>query len=250
MNIAIIGYGKMGQEIEKVAKDEEINVISTIDPNNSAAKFSQINMESLKNVDVCIDFTVPNTVVDNIKEVSRLGVNMVVGTTGWYDNLDKVRQIVEDASIGFIYSSNFSIGVNIFFRIVEEASKIVNNIEDYDIYSYELHHKRKIDSPSGTARVIGNIIMKNVDRKSKVVYGNLNRKIKSNELHIGSIRGGYIPGTHIVGFDSEVDTIELKHTARSKKGFAIGAVIAAKWLKDKKGFFEISDFMKYLIEGG
>ena len=250
MNIAIIGYGKMGHEIEMVAKYEELNVVSTIDPNNSEAKFSQINMESLKNVDVCIDFTAPNAAVDNIKAVSKLGVNIVVGTTGWYDNLDKVKKIVEDASVGFIYSSNFSIGVNIFFRIVEEAVGIINNIEEYDIFGYELHHKRKTDSPSGTAKAIGDIILKNLDRKSKVVYDKLNRRLKPNELHIASIRGGDIPGTHIVGFDSESDTIELKHSARSRRGFALGAVLVARWLKNKKGFFEINDFMKHTIGGG
>lgn len=250
MNIAIIGYGKMGHEIERVAKEEELNVVSTIDPNNSEAKFNQINMESLKNADVCIDFSAPYAVVDNIKAASKLGVNIVVGTTGWYDNLDKVKQIVDDTSIGFIYSPNFSIGVNIFFKIVEEAVGIINNVEDYDIFGYELHHMRKIDSPSGTARAIGDIILKNLDRKFRVIYDKLNRQLKPNELHIASIRGGNTPGTHIVGFDSEADTIELKHTARSRRGFVLGAILAAKWLKNKKGFFEIGDFMKHIIDGG
>ncbi len=247
MNIAIIGYGKMGREIECIAKSHGLNVASIIDPNNSNASFSKITEKSIKNVDVCIDYSIPNAVIDNIKAVSKFGINMVVGTTGWYDSLDKVKQIVKDTSIGFVYSSNFSIGVNVFFRIVEEACKTLNNIDEYDIYCCELHHKQKIDSPSGTAKVIGNIILKNIDRKSKIVNNNLSGKIRSDQLNIASIRGGNIPGTHIVGFDSEVDTIELKHTARSKKGFAMGSILAAKWLQGKKGFFEINDFMKYII---
>jgi 4-hydroxy-tetrahydrodipicolinate reductase len=250
MNIAIVGYGKMGHEIETVAKDEELNVISTVDPNSTDAKFGQINMESLKNVDICIDFSMPDVVIGNIEKISKFGVNIVEGTTGWYNDLDKVKKIVNDSSIGFIYSSNFSIGVNIFFRILEKTCEMIDKIEEYDILCYELHHKRKMDSPSGTAKTIGDIILKNIDRKSKIVYNKLDRKIMPDELHIGSVRGGYIPGTHVVDFDSEADTIELKHTARSRKGFAIGAVLAAKWLKDKKGFFNIDDFMKNLLTGG
>jgi len=250
MNIAIIGYGKMGHEIEMVAKDEGLNVTSTVDPNSTEAKFSQINIKSLENVDVCIDFTVPDAVVNNIKEISKLGINMVEGTTGWYDDFDKVKKIVDGTSIGFIYSSNFSIGVNIFFRILGETCKMMNKIEEYDILCYELHHKRKIDSPSGTAKTIGDIILKNIDRKSKIVYNKLNRKIMPDELHIASVRGGYIPGTHIVNFDSEADTIEIKHTARSRKGFAIAAVLAAKWLEGKKGLFSVDDFIKNLFARG
>lgn len=250
MNIAIIGYGKMGREIECIAKSHGLNVASIIDPNNSKASFSKITEKSMKNVDICIDYSIPNAVVDNIRAVSKFGINMVVGTTGWYDSLDKVKQIVKDTSIGFVYSSNFSIGVNVFFRIVEEACKTLNNIDEYDIFCYELHHKQKLDSPSGTAKVIGEIILKNIDRKSKIVNNNLIGKIRSDQLNIVSIRGGNIPGTHIIGFDSEFDTIELKHTARSRKGFAMGSILAAKWLQGKKGFFEINDFMKCIINGG
>ena len=247
MNIAIIGYGKMGREIEKISKLKGINVVSTIDPNSSGAKYKEINEESMRNVDVCVDFTHPSAAVDNIKKISNLKKNIVVGTTGWHDKIDEVKEIVRKSSIGFVYASNFSIGVNIFFRIIEHAAKIMNSVEDYDIYGYELHHNKKADSPSGTAKAIGDILIKNIKRKNKLLFEKIDRKIEPNELHIASVRAGSIPGTHVVGFDSSADTIELKHTARNREGFALGAVMAAQWIQNKKGFYTIDDMMKSII---
>ena len=235
MNIAIIGYGKMGHEIEKMARARGIIVKSIIDYSNSGANFREINEESMKNVDVCIDFTAPNAVVDNVKKISKFGKNIVVGTTGWNERLDEVRNIVTDRDMGFIYASNFSIGVNIFFRIVENAAKIINKIDAYDVYGYELHHSKKLDSPSGTAKSIEKILINNIKRKK--------------EVHFASLRSGFIPGTHVVGFDSSTDTIELKHTARNREGFALGAIMAAEWINGRKGFFEINDMMKEIIGG-
>ncbi len=250
MNIAIVGYGKMGHEIEKAAKSKGITVKSIIDPSATGAKYSEINEQSMREVDVCIDFTNPEAVVDNIKKISRFKNNIVVGTTGWYGKLDEVKKIVEKSGIGLIYASNFSIGVNIFFKMIENAAKIINKAQDYDIYGYELHHNKKVDSPSGTAKTIGEILVKNISRKQKLVYNKLDRKIEHNELQIASIRSGSIPGTHVVGFDSTSDTIELKHIARNREGFALGAIMAAQWIKNKNGFYTINDVMDSVIGGG
>ena len=151
---------------------------------------------------------------------------------------------------GLIHSSNFSIGVNVFFKIIENAARMFNKIEEYDVYGYEMHHNKKIDSPSGTAKTIGNILINNIKRKDKLLFEAINRKIQPNELHFASVRAGAIPGTHAVGFDSDADTIELKHTARNREGFALGAIMAAKWIKNKKGFYTIDDMMDSIMESG
>lgn len=247
MNIAIIGYGKMGHEIEKAAKAKGINIKSIIDPNSSDAACKEINEESMHDVDVCIDFTTPAAVVDNIKKISKFKKNIVVGTTGWYDSVNEAKDVVKKGDIGLICSPNFSIGVNIFFKIVENAAEIVNKIGDYDVFGYELHHNKKIDSPSGTAKTLGEILIKNIKRKNSLLFDKIDRKIEPNELHFASVRAGFIPGTHVVGFDSSADTIELKHAARSREGFALGAVMAAQWINGKKGFYTIDDMMKSMI---
>lgn len=250
MKISLIGYGKMGKEVEKIARLRGIEVVSIIEPSiqNSGIMHSSISPESLKDADVAVDFTVPSSVIENIRKVAALKKNMVVATTGWYDSLDEAKRIVENSGIGFIYSSNFSIGVNAYFKVVEEAAKVFNRLEMYDVYGYELHHNQKMDSPSGTAKTIGDILIRNVHRKKKLLYEKIDRKISPDELHIASIRAGSIPGTHVVGFDSDADTIEVKHVARSRSGFAVGALMAAEWVKGRKGFFTINDFMKDFLK--
>lgn len=248
MNIAIIGYGKMGREIERIANLKGIKVVSIIDPNEKGAHM-QIDENSMRNVDVCIDFTTPNSVIGNIEKISKYKKNIVVGTTGWYGKMGRVRNIVGKSRIGLIYASNFSIGVNLFYRIVENAAKLANKIDAYDVYGCELHHNKKIDSPSGTAKTIGDILIKNIKRKNKLVFDRMDRKIAPNELHFASVRAGSIPGTHIIGFDSSADTIELKHEARNREGFALGAIMAAKWINGKKGLYTIEDMMKSMGVG-
>lgn len=234
MKIAIVGYGKMGKEIERIAKLKSISVSSIIDPNEASAH-KAIDDNSMKNADVCIDFTRPDAVIENIRKISKFGKNIVVGTTGWHDELEEAKEIVKNSNIGLIYASNFSIGVNVFFRIVENAAKMVNNLGDYDVFGYELHHSKKLDSPSGTAKSIEKILISNIKRKK--------------EISFASVRAGSIPGTHVVGFDSSADTIELKHTARNREGFALGAIMAAEWIQNKKGFFDINDMMSEVIGG-
>lgn len=246
MKIALIGYGKMGHEIENVAKAKGISTIK-IDPNTQDVDYKEINEESMKDVDVCVDFTHPDSVVGNIEKISKFKKNIVVGTTGWYDRLDEAKKIIEEAGTSLMWSGNFSIGVNIYFKIIENAAKIMNKFDDYDVFVHEFHHNKKADSPSGTAVMIGKILIDNIERKSKVVTEELKRKIEPDELHISSTRGGYIPGTHIVGFDSAADTIELRHTARNRQGFALGAIIAAQWIQGKKGFHDIDDLLGNLL---
>lgn len=246
-NIALIGYGKMGKIIRRLAEEKGHTIKVVIDP-NCENTMKEITAETLEGVDVCIDFTHPSVIIDNIRKVASLGKNIVVGTTGWYYQMNEVKKIVEESGIGLIWSGNFSIGVNAFFRIVENASKIFNNIETYDAMVHEFHHNQKADSPSGTASMIGKIVLDNLDRKDKIVEDRLARKIEPNELQVSSTRGGSIPGTHSVIFDSPQDTIELRHTARSREGFATGSVLAAEFINGKKGFFSINDLMDDLIK--
>ncbi|MCK5282580.1 MAG: 4-hydroxy-tetrahydrodipicolinate reductase [Nanoarchaeota archaeon] len=245
MKIAIVGYGRMGKEVEAIAKSKEHEVV-TIDP-NCRADFPEINEESMKNVDAAIDFTIPETALKNAKLYNQLKINTVMATTGWYDKMEEMKSNVSD--IGFIWAGNFSIGVNVLFRILDCASKIINNIDSYDISAFEMHHKGKKDSPSGTAKMLADIILKNVDRKKKLATEKLNREIAEDELHFASMRGGSIPGTHKIIFDSEADTIEITHTARNRSGFAVGSVMAAEWIKGKKGFYNIDDLMNEIIGG-
>jgi 4-hydroxy-tetrahydrodipicolinate reductase len=247
MKLALIGYGKMGKAIEKIAKEKGHEIKSIIDPNYPEF-FKNIDEESLKDVDVCLDFSNPQEIINNIKKVAELKKSIVVGTTGWYDSFKEVKELVENKGIGLIWSGNFSIGVNAFFRIVENASKLFNNLEEYDVLGCEIHHKNKLDSPSGTAKMLGELLINNIERKEKIIFEKLDRKIESNELHFSSIRGGSIPGVHKIIFDSNSDTIELNHVARGREGFATGALIAAEFINRKKGFYNINDLMDKIME--
>lgn len=248
MRIAIIGYGKMGHAIEAMAKSQGIEIASIIDPASAGATHTSITAEALKNADVAVDFTSPKTVLQNVELVAGAGKNMVVGTTGWYDQMESVKAAVKKYDTGFVYSPNFSIGVNLFFRIVRRAAVLMDQFPSYDPFVYEIHHNQKTDAPGGTAKILGDIVVKNVKRKKKMVFDRINdRKIEPDELHVGSIRGGYIPGVHVVGFDGEADTIELTHTARSRTGFAEGAVMASKWINGKKGFYTLDDIISGMV---
>jgi len=247
LNIAIIGYGRMGKAVEKIALERKHSVI-TVDPIDPKANFKEINSDSIKNADVCIDFTVPTIALENAKKISSLGKNLVMGTTGWYDEMDEMKKSVQN--IGFLWSGNFSIGMNVFFEIVRKTASIMNNLPEYDAAVYEIHHNQKKDSPGGSAQIIGKIITEEMDRKKKIV-GNAftERKPEPEELHVASVRCGSTPGVHTVIFDCPIDTIELKHTARGREGFALGAVMAAEFLRGKKGFYTIEDLMKTIVGG-
>ena len=249
VRIALIGYGRMGRIIEGMAQEKGHEIVAVIDPYCNGC-LANITEETLGDAEVCVDFTHPGVAMDNIRQIAALGRNMVIGTTGWYDQMDEVRETVEESGVGLIWSGNFSIGVNAAFRIFEAAARIFNNLPDYDVLAHEFHHRNKADSPSGTAKMIGRILLDNIDRKTELVYEMLDRRIEPHELHFSSSRGGAIPGTHLVTFDSAVDTIEIRHTARGREGFAVGAILATEFIPGRTGFYTIDDLMKNIIMGG
>jgi 4-hydroxy-tetrahydrodipicolinate reductase len=238
--LALIGYGKMGKEIERAAKAKGLTVAAVFDEHNNADG-EGLTEHSLKGVDVCVDFSTPSAVLANIEAVSSCGKNMVVGTTGWYDHLDRVKAMVRAAKTGFLYSSNFSIGVNVFLQIVSQAAHLLDRYPEYDAAVAEAHHRGKADSPSGTALAIGAAIIQGMKRKSEIFSETSHGRITPHHLHISSTRVGQVTGTHRVVFDAEADSIELVHTAKDRSGFVQGAVIAAEWLKGKKGMYTMRD---------
>lgn len=248
MNIALIGYGNMGREVEKAALKKNHTITQKIDPRVQDADTTEITEHSLSGADVCIEFTHPESVIENIQRVVNIGIPIVVGTTKWFDHLNEIEQLVKDKNGSLIYAPNFSLGMNLFFKICETAAGIMNNFNDYDIGGFESHHNKKADAPSGTARKLAQLLIDNIDRKRNAVFHLGDRKIKPDELHFSSLRTGSIPGTHQILFDSEPDTITLTHTARSRQGFATGALTAAEWIKDKKGIFSFDEMMNELIK--
>jgi 4-hydroxy-tetrahydrodipicolinate reductase len=249
VNIVISGYGRMGKIIVNKAKDRGHNIIATIDPLDSEASHKVITPEILKKADIVIDFSIPETALENAKRVCSVGKKIVMGTTGWYSKMDEMKKLTSTEGSAIIWSGNFSLGVNIFFSILDRASQIMNSFSEYDPFIHEFHHNKKADSPSGTASMMGDIVLKQIDRKSTIISEELKRQINPEELHISSTRGGSVPGTHLLTFDSPVDTIELRHTARGREGFAVGAVTAAEWIKNRNGFFSINDMMQDIIQG-
>lgn len=241
MKIALIGYGNMGQEVEKVIKENGKHEIVSI----SYKRLEDgLDLAGIKKAEVAIDFTAPDSILENIKKISKLGVNMVIGTTGWYDKMEQVKQIFRNSKNGLIYGQNFSIGANIFFQIVGNASKMFSKFEGYDVYGLEMHHSGKKDSPSGTARKLSSIIMENFPKKSLLQSGRLDRKIEPKELHFASVRGGVNPGFHQVIFDSLADEIRLEHIAHGRRGFAQGAILAAEFIKGKKGIHSFDELFE------
>jgi 4-hydroxy-tetrahydrodipicolinate reductase len=242
MNLALIGYGKMGKEVERVAHERGCKIIKIFEVDQNADGIA-ITREALKSVDVCIDFSSPEAVLRNIEAVADSGKNIVVGTTGWYDRLDYVRKLVKEKKIGFLYAPNFSLGVNIFAQIVMDASHLFERYAQYDVSISEIHHRGKADTPSGTALTLGSTILQAIKRKSELVTDTLHGAIKPHQLHVTSTRMGTVTGKHTVLFDSDADSIELVHTAKSRSGFAQGAIVAAEWLKGKKGFYTMRDVL-------
>ncbi|MEX2145109.1 MAG: 4-hydroxy-tetrahydrodipicolinate reductase [Candidatus Spechtbacterales bacterium] len=241
MNIALIGYGSMGSVVRRVAEERGHKIVSIIDPKAPEAAALVPNAEALSDADVAVDFSAGESVLDTIRICKESGVNLVVGTTGWYDKLQEAKNLAE--GIGFLWSSNFSIGVNIYFKVVEAAAKQMDKFDEYDVWGHEIHHYNKADSPSGTAKTLEKILLDNIERKTSAVEDKLDRKRKDEEIHFSSVRGGAVNFGHTIGFDSAADRILITHEARSRDGFALGAVKAAEWLKGKKGFFEMQDFL-------
>ncbi|MEG1617057.1 MAG: 4-hydroxy-tetrahydrodipicolinate reductase [Bacteroidales bacterium] len=237
MKIALIGYGKMGHTIERIAIDRGHEIVSIIDRDNQ----EDFNSDAFKSADVAIEFSMPASAMENYRKCFAANVPVVAGTTGWLDQMPEIKQACEQDGKTFFYASNFSIGVNIFFALNKYLAKIMNNYPAYNVRMEEVHHIHKLDSPSGTAITLAEGILENVDRKTKWEEG---REPAADELEITAFRRDEVPGIHTVIYESDVDTISMTHDAKSREGFALGAVVAAEFVKGKKGFLTMADLMK------
>jgi 4-hydroxy-tetrahydrodipicolinate reductase len=222
--LALVGYGKMGRMLENLAPELGFEVGLKLDEFNNIDG-AGVTAENFDGIDVAIDFSIPPVVADNAEKLASVGVNVVIGTTGWLDQLARVQAAVERDNIGLVHGANFSVGVQVFYRIVQEAAAVLANEADYDAWAYEIHHKMKKDAPSGT-------LLRLVEKMREAGYSRI--------IDQASNRAGSVPGSHQVGFDSEADTIQLIHTARSREGFARGALRAARWVIGRKGLYEFS----------
>ena len=232
MKIALLGYGKMGQVIERIALERGHEIVLKKDENNT--------FDGLSNADVAIDLSVPMAAVENISSCFHANVPVVSGTTGWLEHYDDMAQLCTAKNGGFISSSNFSLGVNIFFEINEYLAKIMSKFDSYSVEMEEIHHTQKLDAPSGTAISLAKGVIEN----SSYTEWTLENP-SPNQIHIETKRLGTIPGTHTVTYNSAVDAIEIKHTAHNREGFALGAVIAAEWIVGKQGIFTMKDVLEF-----
>ena len=235
MKISIIGYGKMGKAIEKIALERKNAISCKINSSNS------INEITSKNTDVAIDFTGPDVAFDSISYCLNNKIPVVSGSTGWLDQYDEIKALCDTNKGAFFYASNFSIGVNIFFKLNTLLASIMNTQNSYDVSMEEIHHTEKVDSPSGTAITLAEGIIDQIDTKSNWINTKSNQK---QDVEIISKRIDKVPGTHTINYSSSVDSIEIKHTAHSREGFALGAVLAAEWLHGKQGVFGMNDMIK------
>lgn len=238
MKIALIGYGKMGKTIEQIALQRGHQIVSIIDINNTA----DFDSEAFRSADVAIEFTTPATALNNYMRCFAANVPVVSGTTGWLDHLDEVKAKCEQEGKTFFYASNFSVGVNIFFALNRYLAKIMNNFPAYDVRMTEVHHIHKLDAPSGTAITLAEGILEHIDRKERWT---LETAEQPTDLPIHAIREGEVPGIHEIVYESEADTISIKHDAKSRAGFALGAVIAAEFTAGKKGFLGMNDLFHF-----
>lgn len=238
MKIALFGYGKMGKEIEQIALQRKHEIILKIDLHNA----DSISKEDLQKCDAAIEFSAPHSAISNMTKCFDAGIPVVVGTTGWYDKKEEMKKLCTEKNGCLFYASNFSIGVNIFFKVNEQLAKMMNNYFDYNVSMEEIHHIHKLDAPSGTAISLADQIIENIKRKTKYVN---TKTTQPEELEIISKREGEVPGTHTVKYFSAIDDIEIKHTAHNRKGFALGAVLAAEFVKGKKGIFGMENLLQF-----
>ena len=236
MKIALIGYGKMGKEIEKIALDRGHEIVLKIDITNP----EDLNIENLKKADVAIEFTIPASATANYKLCFEAGIPVVSGTTGWLEKQAEVHQLCKDLNGTFFYSSNYSLGVNIFFALNKKLAELMANHNEYSVEMKEIHHTQKLDAPSGTAITLAEGIIENMPAKKSWVNHTTG---VSDEIGIISEREGQVPGTHIINYDSEVDYIEITHCAKNRKGLAFGAVLAAEYSFGKKGILTMNDLL-------
>lgn len=239
MKIAIIGYGKMGHLIEEIAKERGHKIVCIIDADNT----DDFDSHAFKNADVAIEFTTPGTAVDNILASFAAEVPVVVGTTGWTNALPDIKDMCDKGRGTMMWAPNFSIGVNLFMAFNRYVAKVMNDFPEYTPSMTEIHHIHKLDHPSGTAITLAEEIVEEVTRIDKWEEPQPGKEMSRHSLPVDHVREGEIPGTHIIRWNSDVDIITLTHEAKSRRGFAMGAVKAAEWLKGKRGFFSMGDML-------
>lgn len=239
MKIALIGYGKMGHEIEKIARERGHEIVCIIDMNEE----DKFNSREFKSADVAIEFTSPESALQNYKQAFAAGVPVVSGTTGWLAHLDEIKEACEKNGKTFFYASNFSLGVNIFFALNNYLAGLMNRYPGYDVRMEETHHIHKLDAPSGTAITLAEDILAHIDRKERWALGN--DTPGDGTLRIDAFREGEVPGIHSIVYESDADTIRITHDAKNRKGFALGAVLAAEFTNGKKGFLTMEDLLDF-----
>ena len=240
LKIALLGYGKMGKEIENIAIEKAHTIIARID---NAEDWKE-QEKQLHEPDIAIEFSTPDTVLDNISCCFAIALPIIVGTTGWYHKLESIKEECKNKNASMLWASNFSIGMNIFFKINTMLAQLTNKFPEYKAHIHEIHHTQKLDAPSGTAIAIANGIIENTkDLDSWELTNDVKHSSKS-VLPISYDRVGQVPGTHIVTYQSEIDDLSIKHEAKSRKGFATGAVLAAEWMMGRKGFYSMDDVLK------
>jgi 4-hydroxy-tetrahydrodipicolinate reductase len=255
----------MGKMIEQVAQSRGHEIALVVDPaldpsgepdaprtaagekDGQTRRATSLSPDLLAGVDVAIEFSLPDAVEENVAAYLTAGVPVVMGTTGWLDRVDAVTRKIEEAGGALLYGANFSIGAHIFFRTAETAAALIADLPEYDMLVHEMHHRNKKDSPSGTALTLAERLLSANPRKSRIETGRLDRAPEPEELHVSSTRGGAVPGTHTLFLDSAADTVEVRHTARSREGFALGAVRGAEWVAGKKGVFQVEQFVTELL---
>ena len=230
MKIALLGYGRMGKEIEQIALQRGHEIV---------IKTSSKNNYDISLADIAIDFSVPTSAFHNISNCFNNNIPVISGTTGWLEKYDDAIELCKEKNGAFIYASNFSLGVNIFFELNNQLAKMMNTLEDYNVIIEEIHHTKKLDAPSGTAITLAEGIINNSSKREWSLDG----ESSEENIPITAIRTPEVPGTHTISYNSNIDSIDIKHTAHSRKGFALGAVVAAEWLVDKKGVFSMKDVL-------
>lgn len=238
MKIALIGYGKMGKTIERIAKERGHEIVSVIDVDNR----EDFESAAFKSADVAIEFTMPTVAQENVRRAFVAGVPVVCGTTGWIENLQQLKNEVQDQDNTLFWSSNFSLGVNVFMAVNKYLARLMNRFPEYDVEMTEVHHTQKLDAPSGTAITLAEGILENLERKTS---WSKETASAPEEIAIKSIREGQVPGTHTIVYDCDVDTITITHEAKNREGLALGAVVAAEFTAGKKGFLGMNDLLKF-----
>ncbi|MEX2115742.1 MAG: 4-hydroxy-tetrahydrodipicolinate reductase [Bacteroidota bacterium] len=243
MTIALIGYGRMGKEVERLALERGWSIALRLTSRSTAP-----SEKDVAGIDVGVHFAHPSSVTETVATWTRFRKHLVIGTTGWMPSLGEIRHMVEQAGTGMIYGANFSPGVHVFTRIVKQAASLADRFPEYDVSLHEAHHAQKADSPSGTALMLGNLLLEHIRRKSEILAGQTSGRIAPHQLQVTSQRVGAVVGTHSLLLDSLSDSIELTHRAKNRTGFALGALLAAEWIKARTGVFTVEEMMTDLMD--